>query len=204
MKKIGYMPLNGGIMGQATGHQKDQLQLVHNRSFWFPANWATGNWTDHNWLQLATAVQLWSVAVQSSCQSLYQLPTGLWNTTFPSERKKWETNSEPQLEVMWKGTPCLEKTWRRKSFANSGDVTLSLVGMNMHCFDSWSTTTRIAVYLEELGSCSMKSIEMEFLLTPEMSPCRRLGWICTVLIVDPQLRGLQCIRRNWGVAQWNP
>ena len=62
---------------------------------------------------------------------------------------------------MWEGTPCLEKTWRRKSFANSGDVTLS-VGMNMHCFDSQSTTTRIVVYPKELGSCSMKSIEMEF------------------------------------------
>ena len=54
--------------------------LVHNQSFWFLAHWATGNWTDHNWLQLATAVQLQSVAVQSSCQSLYQLPTGLQNT----------------------------------------------------------------------------------------------------------------------------
>ena len=81
---------------------------------------------------------------------------------FPSEWKKWEMNSKPRSEVMWEGTPCLEKTWRRKSFANSGDVTLSSVGMNMHCFDSWSTTTRIAVYPEELGSCSMKSIEMEF------------------------------------------
>ena len=80
MKKIGYMPLNGGIMGQATGPQKDRLQLVHNRSFWFLANWATGNWTDHNWLQLATTVQLQSVVVQSSCQSLHQLPTGLQNT----------------------------------------------------------------------------------------------------------------------------
>ena len=37
------MPLNGGIMGQATGPQKDRLQPVHNQSFWFPANWATGN-----------------------------------------------------------------------------------------------------------------------------------------------------------------
>ena len=75
------MPLNGGIVCQATGPQKDQLQLVHNWSFWFLANWATGNWTDHNWSQLATAVRLWSVAVQSSCQSLHQLPTGLRNTT---------------------------------------------------------------------------------------------------------------------------
>ena len=31
----------------------------------------------------------------------------------------------------------------------------------MHCFDSQSTTTRIAVYPKELGSCSMKSIEMK-------------------------------------------
>ena len=76
------MPLNGGIMGQATGPQKDRLQLVHNQSFWFLANWAAGNWTDHNWLQLATAVQLRSVVVQSSCQSLHQLPTGLRNPIF--------------------------------------------------------------------------------------------------------------------------
>ena len=33
MKKIGYMPLNRGIMGQVTGPQKDWLQLVYNRSF---------------------------------------------------------------------------------------------------------------------------------------------------------------------------
>ena len=32
-----------------------------------------------------------------------------------------------------RGTPCLEKTWRRKSFASSGDVIMSWVGMNMHC-----------------------------------------------------------------------
>ena len=80
MKKIGYMPLNGGTMGQVTGPQKDRLQLVYNQFFWFLANWATGNWTDHNWSQLETAVQLWSVAAQSSCQSLHQLPTGLQNT----------------------------------------------------------------------------------------------------------------------------
>ena len=81
-----------GIMGQATGPQKDRLQPVHNRSFWFPANWATGNWTDHNWSQLATAVQVWSVVVQSSCQSLYQLPTGLRNTNCHREafHEQWK------------------------------------------------------------------------------------------------------------------
>ena len=37
------MPLNGGIMGQVIGSQKDWLQLVHNQFFWFLANQATGN-----------------------------------------------------------------------------------------------------------------------------------------------------------------
>ena len=45
-------------------------------------NWSTTDLFDF-WQtgQLATAVQLQSVAVQSSCQSLHQLPTGLQNTT---------------------------------------------------------------------------------------------------------------------------
>ena len=43
MKRIGYMPLNGGIMDQVTGPQKDRLQPVHNWPFWFLTNWATGN-----------------------------------------------------------------------------------------------------------------------------------------------------------------
>ena len=34
--------------------------------------------------------------------------------------------------------------------------------MKMTCFDSWSMTTSMAVKPEEEGSCSMKSIEMEF------------------------------------------
>ena len=36
------------------------------------------------------------------------------------------------------------------------------VGMNMHCFDKRSTTTRMEVNPEDGGSCSMKSIDMEF------------------------------------------
>ena len=36
------------------------------------------------------------------------------------------------------------------------------VGMKMACLDSWSTTMRMAVKPEEEGSCSIKSIEMEF------------------------------------------
>ena len=51
----------------------------------------------------------------------------------PRDLKKWEMNSEPLLEVMWEGTPCFEKTWRRKSLANSGKVIVLSVGMKMHC-----------------------------------------------------------------------
>ena len=32
----------------------------------------------------------------------------------------------------------------------------------MACLDSWSITTRMVVKPDEEGSCSMKSIEMEF------------------------------------------
>ena len=78
------------------------------------------------------------------------------------DRKKCETNSGPLSEVMWEGTPCLENMWRRKSFASLGDVIVSWVGMNIHCFDKQSTTTRMEVNPEDGGSCSMKSIDMEF------------------------------------------
>ena len=40
----------------------------------------------------------------------------------PREWKKWDTNSDPQSEVIWEGTPCLEKTWRRNNFCQSGGV----------------------------------------------------------------------------------
>ena len=62
---------------------------------------------------------------------------------FPSEQKKWETNSGPLLEVTWEGTPCLEKTWVTKSFANSGEVMVSWVGMKMPCLERWSMITRM-------------------------------------------------------------
>src|SRR6266581_608922 len=80
----------------------------------------------------------------------------------PSEWKKLETNSDLWSEVMCMGTPCLEKMWRRNSLASSGAVMVSCMGMKMHCFERWSTTTKMAVNLEEVGSCSMKSIKMEF------------------------------------------
>ena len=84
------------------------------------------------------------------------------SSALPSEWKKWDTNSVPQSEVTWASTPCLENTWSRNSFARSGLVTVSYVGMNIACFESRLIMTRMAVKLVEGGSCSMKSIDMEF------------------------------------------
>ena len=82
------------------------------------------------------------------------------SNTFPSEQKKCDTNSEPQSEVTWDGTPCLEKTCRTNNFASSADMIVSWVGMNIACLVSRLTTTRIAVCLEDQGNFSMKSIEI--------------------------------------------
>ena len=79
----------------------------------------------------------------------------------PRARKNRETNSEPRSEVTCDGVPCLEKTWRMKSLANSGESMVSWVGMKILCLLRRSTTTRMAVNPSDLGSCSMKSMEME-------------------------------------------
>src|ERR1700720_3065786 len=82
--------------------------------------------------------------------------------TLPSEWKKKEMNLEPQLEVMCNGTPCLEKMWSTNRWANSAEFTLLVIRIKTPCFINLSTTTKIAVKLELSGSCSMKSIKMEF------------------------------------------
>src|ERR1700731_1204093 len=63
---------------------------------------------------------------------------------------------------MCDGTPCFEKTWSTNRQANSAEFTSLVIRMKIPCFINLSTTTKIAVKLELLGSCSMKSIEMEF------------------------------------------
>jgi hypothetical protein len=83
------------------------------------------------------------------------------SSTLPKEWKKWETNLGPLSEVMCDGTLCLDNTLMRNNFASSGDDIVLWVGMKMHCFERRSTT-RMDVKPEEVGSCSMKSIEMEF------------------------------------------
>ena len=49
-----------------------------------------------------------------------------------------------------------------KSVASLAEVMVSCVGMKMLCFDSQSTMTRMVSKLEDGGSFSMKSMEMEF------------------------------------------
>ena len=80
----------------------------------------------------------------------------------PREQKKWDMNSNPWSEVMCEGMPCLEKTWRRNNLASLGELMVSCVGMNMHCLERQSMTTRMEVNLDKGRRCSMKSMEMEF------------------------------------------
>src|SRR6266850_5395280 len=79
-------------------------------------------------------------------------------SSLPREWKKWETNSVPLSEVTCDGTPCLEKTWVRNSWASSGELMVSCVGMKRDCLVRQSTTTRMAVNLLEDGRCLMKSM----------------------------------------------
>ena len=44
------------------------------------------------------------------------------SSALPRDRKKCETNSDPRSDVTCVGTPCLEKTWSRKSSASSDAV----------------------------------------------------------------------------------
>ena len=80
----------------------------------------------------------------------------------PSDLKNLETNLEPRSDVTCSRTPCLENTWIMNRQANSVEVTMSVVGMKIDCFEKQSTMTRIEVNPEEAGSCLMKSIEIEF------------------------------------------
>src|SRR5690242_20511532 len=80
----------------------------------------------------------------------------------PREWKKWETNLELRLEVTWEGTPCLEKMWRTKSWASCSGVIVLCIGIKITYLERRSTTTRMAVKLEDFRSFLMKSIEMEF------------------------------------------
>src|SRR5258705_7293564 len=79
----------------------------------------------------------------------------------PSEWKKWDMNSVPQVEVTWDGVPCFENTWVRNSWASSRELMELWVGMKRDCLVRWLTITNIAVCPPDAGSCSIKSIEMD-------------------------------------------
>ena len=72
------------------------------------------------------------------------------SNAFPSEWKKWDTNSEPQSDVTWDGTSCFEKTCKTNSFASSADKIVSWVRMNIACLVSQWTTMRIAWELQSI------------------------------------------------------
>ena len=59
------------------------------------------------------------------------------------------------------GMPCFENIWVRNSWASSRELMESWVGMKRDCLVRWSTITRIAVFPSDVGSCSMKSMEMD-------------------------------------------
>ena len=82
--------------------------------------------------------------------------------TFPSEQKKAETNSKPQLEGTCKGMPCLEKTWRKNNLANIGDVMVSTVRIKIDCLVRQSMMTSIMSEPLDMGNFSMKSMDIEF------------------------------------------
>src|SRR5258707_7543380 len=106
----------------------------------------------------------------------------------PSERKKWDTNSVPWLEVTWPGAPCFENMWVRNSRASWGVSTVSWVGMNSNCLVSLSMITRIAVNPSDAGSCSMKSIDIDSQGWPGIGSClRRLTGLCGMPLLHAQL-----------------
>ena len=80
---------------------------------------------------------------------------------------------------MCEGMLCFKKTCSRNTFASSGEVMVLCMGMKIHCFESQSTTTRMEVKPEEAGSCSMKSMDMEFHGHLGIRSClRRLNGLC--------------------------
>ena len=66
--------------------------------------------------------------------------------------KKCEMNSEPQSEVMWEGTPCLEKTCRTNNLLRLAEVIALWVGMNMPCFYSYKLSQGLLCLPGSLGA----------------------------------------------------
>src|SRR6266446_759285 len=114
-----------------------------------------------------------------------------WSFMFskdPREQKKCETNSAPQSEVTWPGVLCFENTWVRNIQASWGVSTVLWVGMNSDCLVSLSMITRITVNPSDVGSCLMKSIEIDSQGWPGIGSCLRRPYsLWHVALVHAQL-----------------
>ena len=91
----------------------------------------------------------------------------------PKEQKKFDTNSKPMSEMIWKGILYLENMWRINRYAKSTKVMILQAGINIACLVSQLTMTRIVLNLEDDRSFSMKSIEIEFYSHLGIGSCLR-------------------------------
>ena len=78
----------------------------------------------------------------------------------------------PRLEVTCEGTPCLEKTWRTNSLASMGDMVLT-VGIKIDCLVRRLMMTSIVSEPLDIGSFSMKSMDIEFQGLSGIGSCLR-------------------------------
>ena len=81
-------------------------------------------------------------------------------------------NSVPRSEVTCERTPCLEKTWRTNSLASMGDMMVSMVRIKIDCLVRQSMMTSIVSEPLDIGSFSMKSMDIEF------QGLSGIGWSC--------------------------
>ena len=76
-------------------------------------------------------------------------------------------------EVTCEGTLCLEKTWRTNSLAIMGDVMVSTVRIKIHYLVRQSMMTSIVLEPSDIGSFSMKSMDIEFQGLSGIESCLR-------------------------------
>ena len=79
----------------------------------------------------------------------------------------------PRSEVTCEGTPCLEKTWRKNSLASMGDVMVLMVRIKIDCLVRRSMMTSIVLEPSDIGSFSMKSMDIEFQGLSGIGSCLR-------------------------------
>ena len=78
------------------------------------------------------------------------------------DQKKFKTNLDLQLEVIWERIPCLEKIQIMNSLARSYKVIISTTRINIVYLESQSMITKIILKLDEEDSFLIKFIETKF------------------------------------------